>query len=266
MVLVALGMAQQGCTRKETLEVDKNAQSAVDYVLADQEFMSLWAALFRHLCATTSAGGETSYSAGCISLRFESGDTISKNLVRYSIAAQSFSGSLGDGKSREGMVHIELSKPFAHDSSRVKVTLTDYQSQNWRFGCDSMVVTRTGTAGQHIAFSLTLYGGRCENHGNRINYAGKRNLAIYPAGNASLNEPFFSVYGESQGLARTGLAFEVNILRDQLMALSCGYFNSGLSEITTSAFGLAKIDFGDGGCDETATFVHSEKSVVFKLK
>src|SRR3954471_24283572 len=92
-----------GCSKKETMEVDSESQSIVDYTFAEQEYMSLVSAVFRHATQTSSTGLSENYPGKCSPLHYESGDTVSYfSSPRFFIDAASISCSLPDGRARKG--------------------------------------------------------------------------------------------------------------------------------------------------------------------
>ncbi len=79
------------------------------------------------------------------------------------------------------------------------------------------------------------------------------------------------MHGAGSGINRTGLVFvretagkgyEDYVVKHK----KCAHIEKGLVKISPIGFKPRLLDFGNGNCDEDATFTINENTVAFKLK
>ena len=247
--------------------MDNESQSLVDYSIVDQEFMAVLPMVFQYMASTSSAGGDQAYAKKpCAALTYESGDTLQMKDVDYTFDVYDNHCITHDTKERTGIMQIRLNSQFSDDGSRSVVRFKNYISDDWSYDADSIIITRIGTGGSHIAFNVQVINGRANKDTYHLQYSCERTVAVFPATNASGLGAYISFYGDARGHSRTGLDYKVEVIKDVMKPHGCRYFNSGLIEITPQGFKPRKVDFGDGTCDGQATFEVNENSVAFKLK
>ncbi|PBQ34476.1 hypothetical protein CNR22_22740 [Sphingobacteriaceae bacterium] len=259
------------CSKKENQEVDNETQSVVDYAIIDQEFLSIVPAIYQSLQATNGTGAATTPTVfTCDTLSYVSGDTstFSPNVV-YSLNTSGTTCGMimPDGKTRTGKLTIRLNGKVKKDS-KIIVKLVNYTSENISYTCDSLVLTTLEMNTSSPSFNVTLINGRCTSGTATIKYSFNRTFVIYPNGDSNADGAVIHVFGDAFGTNRQGTNFSTSVSQQEslLKHKTCRYIDKGLMELTPEGFKTRTIDFGNGTCDDEATFTVKENTVAFKLK
>ncbi|MDI1353565.1 MAG: hypothetical protein PSX36_01515 [bacterium] len=270
LVLVCFSVTSlfiMACEKKESMEVDNETQSVVDYALVDQEIMAVFPAVFQHMARTPGAGAEAKAGFVCDPFSYVSGDTVSfKPNPVFSLDLSKTSCSLPDGKTRSGKITVRLSGKFKLTGTSSVIKFENYSAAGLLYSCDSMVVLNKGSNTSFYSFGVKLLNGTCTGPSFKISYACDKTMAVYAVGDASATGPLASNYGSVQGTNRQGLPFLVNITTDIVKHNNCSYFEQGKMTIHPQGFKDRLVDFGNGTCDDQATFAVNENTVAFKLK
>jgi len=225
------------------MEVDNETQSVVDYAIADQEFMALVSAAARSALAFTVAGIQSyTYVPG--------------------------PPSMPDGKERSGMLTVKQTGQAKYAGSQCVFKMINCSSSEISYSCDSIVVTTNETNNDYASFNVKLINGVCKTSGYSIKYRFDRTFTIYPGFGALYTDVVCYVYGVASGTNRNNGNFSINVLQGSSLVkrANCPYIRSGIMELTPEGFKTRSVNFGDGTCDDLATFTVKENTVAFKLK
>lgn len=276
-----------GCRKKETTEVDNETQSAVDNAVADQEYAAIVPAVNSHAIQTKGAGGERTM-ATCDSLTKISGDTLNFglpfNAANYNsfptytmnVSNSSCNLTMPDGKLRTGAIWIKLTDKIKKPGAMMIIKLLNYKTLGAiTYSCDSIVVTTQASSSvtpKYNQFNIKLIGGVCQKTNWTIKYSFDRTVKHYVNGDPSLTatptDPVTYVWGTANGINREGRAFNISIPSSTPLVKrkSCEFVQKGLMELTPDGFKTRTVDFGNGTCDDDATFTVNGNTVAFKLK
>jgi hypothetical protein len=256
-----------GCSKKQIIEVDNETQSVVDNAIADQEYMAIAPTVQQHALNSVSVSFKT-FLVGCDTLHKVSGDTLfgKPNHVDpvYTMAVSGCAATLPDGKQRVGKLRIRFTGRLRTAGTKMIIKMEDYKADGVSFSCDSMIVTTVSLNTSSAIYNVKLVNGICQNPGFTIKYNCDRTITNSFTGSS----PFISVYGTASGINRTGRAFTVNIPKTSPITkhVSCQYIDKGVLELTPDGFKTRTVDFGDGACDDGATFSVNGNTLAFKLK
>ena len=255
------------CHKRETMEVDNLTQTAFDYSLADQEMMALVPAVYVHMCATKGTGAEVFPGNSCAPFEFVSGDTIgfSPDPV-YTLELSKTSCSLPDGKVRSGKIYLRLTDKYANSGSLSILKFENYCADGVNYRCDSMVIKRLQSNSASVQFDIQLSNGTCSVTNYSIEYKCSKTMSVFPVGDASATGPLTYNVGTSEGTNRQGLPFKAKINWNIVKHNNCRYFEKGGVEIYPEGITGSVFDFGEGTCDDEATYEVNQKTVSFKLK
>ncbi len=287
------------CRKKENAEVDNETQSAVDNAVADQEYAAIVPTTNSHAINTKGAGAQDRLSssgvAACDTLKwlnrtgpylgYPQADTTLKTNGTYSAApiyeldlatAGSCASSFTDGKTRVGKWLVRITGPLRNANSLMIMKLIGHKtidavaSRTISYSCDSIVVktvSSTTVTPSNTVFNIKLTGGLCQTAAWNIKYNFDRTITTYPKGKTS-NVPVTEVFGTANGVNREGRAFTVNIPQGSVCIKhkACPFIDKGILELTPDGFKTRTVDFGDGTCDDNATFTVNGSTVAFKLK
>jgi len=173
-----------------------------------------------------------------------------------------------DGFVRTGTLNITLTNKIKNPGSRMIITMNGYKKGTIGYSCDSMVVTTIASNTLYTTFNVKLYNGVCQSPNWVIKYSSDRTITHYPHGNPYGSDPVTEVYGTANGINRQGLAFNVDIpaATPLIKHKSCAYIDKGTMNLTPSGYNTRIIDFGDGTCNDDATFSVNGNTIAFKLK
>ncbi|MDP1802607.1 MAG: hypothetical protein Q8L81_14700 [Bacteroidota bacterium] len=281
-----------GCHKKETVEVDNETQSSVDNAVADQEYMSIVPATNGHAINTKGTGannGKLSMPNPCDTLHwlnrtssYNAGNTtypiadtnlvnnkyVSAPIYELNLLPAACPSAFTDGKIRTGKWIIRITGPLKLVGSQMILKLVNHKASGITYSCDSMVVTTTATTAISSSFNIKLINGVCSSPNWTIKYRFDRTFTNYAKGNPVGTDPFVEVFGTANGVNRVGKAFEVNIPQASplIKHKNCQYIDKGILELTPEGFKTRTVDFGNGTCDDDATFTVNGSTVAFKLK
>ncbi|MBK6523715.1 MAG: hypothetical protein IPG08_16170 [Sphingobacteriaceae bacterium] len=279
-VMVGAAITLTSCHKKETVEVDNETQSVVDNAVAEQEFMSMVPAVNSVAIKTKGTGADPNKSAvvACDSLHIVSGDTLWSSPTHvhptYSLtlAGSSSCSPIPDSKLREGIMFITFYGKVKTAGSRMKIVLAGYKAANTdpakkiSYQCDSIVVktvSNNPTTDIRI-FNVKIYNGKCVGPTNNWTtlYSTDRTITH----NMATDE--ISIYGTSNGTNRLNRTFTVDVPQSSPLVkkASCQFISSGILNLTPDGFKTRTVDYGNGNCDDDATFSVNGNTVAFKLK
>jgi len=272
-----------GCRKKETTEVDNETQSAVDNAVADQEYMSIVPATNAHAINTKGTGatnGKLMSPPACDTLFWVNRATADTNAnagnnFKYPVAPRyelnllsSCPSSFTDGKLRSGKWDIRITGPLKIVGSQMILKLINHKASNIGYSCDSIVVTTVASSTVSSTYNIKLINGVCSSPNWTIKYSFDRTITNFVKGNPVGGDPVVQVYGTANGINRTGKAFTVDIPAGSPMIKhkSCQFVDKGILNLTPEGFKTRIVDFGNGACDDDATFTVNGSTVAFKLK
>ena len=268
-----------GCHKKETVEVDNETQSSVDNAIADQEYMAIVPSVNAHAINTKGTGSHFRLlQSGCDTLIWLNRSTADTNLnssnkyitpPKYELnLVNGCSNSFTDGKARSGKWSILITGPLKLAGSQMILKLINHKASGISYSCDSMIVTTISSNSLSTAFNIKLINGVCSSLNWTIKYSFDRTVTNYSKGNPVGSDPVAEVYGTASGINRVGKSFTVNIPQATPLVKhkACQYIDKGILELTPEGFKTRTVDFGNGTCDDDATFTVNGSTVAFKLK
>ena len=268
-----------GCHKKETVEVDNETQSAVDNAVADQEYMSIVPSVSGHAINTKGTGG-TRMMASCDTLTWINRATADTSLNvnnKYIVPpiyelnlTTACANSFTDQKLRTGKWQILITGPLKLAGSQMIIKLLNHKASNISYVCDSMVVTTVNSSTFATSYNVKLINGVCTGAATPwvIKYSYNRTYTYYRVGNPANTLPVLECYGTASGVNRQGRAFSVNIPQTSplIKHKACQFVDKGIMELTPDGFKTRTVDYGNGVCDDNATFTVNGSTIAFKLK
>lgn len=286
-----------GCHKKETVEVDNETQSAVDNAVADQEYMAIVPSVSGHAINTKGTGGTkmmASNSSTCEVLNwlnetssytinsqvFPQADTTLNTVgdtTKYKKApvyeldlTTACPQSFLDGKVRTGKWLIKITGPLRKPGSQIIMKLLNHKASGISYACDSMVVTTISSSTFATSYNVKLINGVCTGAATPwvIKYSCDRTYKYYRVGNPANTLPVLECFGTANGVNRQGRAFSVNIPQTSplIKHKACQFVDKGIMELTPDGFKTRTVDYGNGVCDDSATFTVNGSTIAFKLK
>ncbi len=276
LLLLCFILVFQSCSKKATLQVDNETQSVVDNAIAEQEFMAIVPASQQHAINTKGTGAlGKSQATPCDTLVKISGDTLWGKvgnvdpIYHLNISNNACSLTLPDSKTRTGLLSIRLTDKLKNPGAKMIIKMLNYKANNLDYGCDSMIVTTISSNTLFTSFNVKIVNGTVKQGTNwTVKYNLDRTLTNYPKGNPIGTEPYISIYGTANGINRHGKPFTASISEATplIKHKNCQYIDKGILELTPDGFKLRTVDYGNGACDDGATFLVNGNTIAFKLK
>jgi hypothetical protein len=273
MALISGALVIYGCKKKEVASVDNETQSSVDNAVADQEYAGIVPTVNSHAINTKGTGASgNKMLVPCDTLTYISGDTsdfIPNVIYTLSVNNNTMCNPMPDGKTRAGALMIRLTGKIKNPGSEMIIKMLNYKTNNSiDYKCDSMIVRTVAFNTVSTTFSVSLRGGVCQSPAWTIKYSSERVITNYHHGNPYGTAPYTEVYGTADGVNRLGRTFHVDIPSSSPLVRSkaCEYITKGVMQLTPQDFSTRIINFGDGTCDDKATFTVNGNTVTFTLK
>ena len=271
------------CKKKE--KTDDETQSVVDNAICEQEFMQVQPTA-NSRAINTKGTGSTAKMAGtysftpCDTLKKISGDTNwamgghIDPIYEYDFSA--CPNINGDGTARSGKYRIRLTGPLKVAGSKMIIKLINYQiNGSITYACDSMIITNistvfsstvAGTVPSSYSFRVQVINGVCTSTaGWTIKYSSDKTISTNTNGTHMPFDDVITVNGNSSGTNRDGRTFTVNV-NSIVKRANCKWISSGTMELTPDGYKTRTVDYGNGNCDDDATYTVNGQTIAFKLK
>lgn len=268
------------CT-KEDQEVDNETQSAVDNAVCEQQFMAIAPVVnekgineagIKKIAA--SCGTWTILGAiGNTTITPSSNDTIDSNAdgfydngpVTFEIDYGTTTGCLAfDSLSTKyGKIRITTAKRWSAYNNPVTIDLLNYKINTVNYSAQ-IIITRLDS----VTVTTQINNGNCTNGTWNIDYTGTKTIKQIAGFSTKNNEAddVISITGSSSGKNREGRNFTTNITSALIKKSTCKFMTSGTVDVTPDGFKTRTVDFGNGSCDDDATFTVNGQTISFKLK
>lgn len=254
---------------KKKTEVDNETQSVVDNAVCEQQFMSIQPVINEK---GINEKGIKKELAACETFTILSGDTTDatpKDDIYDSgpVTFQIDYGTVGclgsDGTMKKGKINITTAKKWRVFNHVVTIDLVEYKVNNISYS-GQIKITKVDS----VTITTEVINGHCTDGTWHIDYAGTKTLKQiggYSTKNIS-SDDVFTITGNSSGKNRENRTFTSTITNPLVKKVSCKYITSGTLELTPDGFKTRTVDFGNGNCDDDATFSVNGQTVSFKLK
>lgn len=255
---------------KKKTEVDNETQSVVDNAICEQQFMAIHPVINEkgineagikriNACETfsvisgdtTDANGDKVYDNGPVTFQIDYGNT----------------GCLSpDGVSlKTGKINITSSKRWSAYNNPVTINLVGYNIGTINYS-GQITINRLDS----VTLTVDVVNGHCSNGSWDIDYACSKTvkqIGGYSTKNTEADD-IFALYGTSSGKNREGRNFTTSISSSNPLVKksACKWISSGALDLTPEGFKTRTVDFGNGACDDDATFTVNGQTVSFKLK
>lgn len=262
------------CKKKEDdVVVDDETQSVVDNSVCEQEFMRLAPEVSNKGAGSPKAAGFKTNGCGnwiCLGVANPSLtpnitiDTTTNQYGMYVNGPVKFIADYStvciplDGVTRTGTVVVVSTghwKTLNPDSGYVDITFSGYKVG---------LVTYTGkihiTRPTLTSIRTVVTNGHCSAGTWNIDYAADKTVSV----DANLTA---SIYGTSSGTNRAGVGFTVNTPQSSplIKKVDCKWITSGVLELTPAGRKTRTVDYGNGTCDNKATFTVNGNTISFDM-
>lgn len=273
--LISGAIILNSCQKKK--EVDNETQSVVDNAICEQQFMTIqptvtskgiqekgikkinscemWNILGAisgtntpNVAQDTIVNGSGDYQNGPVTFEIDYGTT----------------GCLGlDGVIRTGKLQIVTAKRWSSNNNQVTVNLVNYQANGVTYS-GQVTITKVDS----VTLNTKVINGHCTNGSWNIDWSCDKTLKQTAGYSTKTDETDdeYQIIGTANGKNREGRTFTTTITTPITKKSSCKYISSGTVNLTPDGFKTRTVDYGNGTCDDDATFTVDGQTVSFKLK
>lgn len=258
------------CNKKKK-EVDNETQSVVDNAICEQQFIAIQPVVNQKGINQAGIKKISSCEAwiilGAIGTPSvtspgpqDTADVNSDGLydngpVTFQIDYGTTGCTGSDGIVRRGKINITTPKRWSVLNNTVTVDLVTYKYGNVTYS-GSITISRPDS----LTLTSTITNGHCTDGSWNVDYSGTKTIVK----TAGLDE--YTITGNSSGKNREGRNFTTNIISPLVKKGSCKFITSGVLELTPDGFKTRTVDFGNGTCDDQATFTVNGQTVTFTMK
>jgi hypothetical protein len=262
---------------KDDKEVDTETQSVVDNAICERQFMAVVPIVYTKgineagikKIATTC---ETFTILGAIGSGTPNviADTVVDANGFYQNGPVTFqvdygtSGCVGaDGVLRTGKINITAEKRWSQlSNTTVTVDLVSFNANSINYS-GKIKINKPDS----VTYTLEVINGRCTNGTWNIDYIGTKTIKqiVGYSTKADESDDVISITGSSSGKNREGRKFTTNITGSLIKKSNCKHISSGTVDVTPDGFKTRTVDFGNGSCDDDATYTVNGQTISFKL-
>ncbi len=263
---------------KKKTEVDTETQSVVDNAICEQQFMAIAPVvnekgINQAGIKKTAATCETWTILGAISgtnTPNVSLDTVVNANGFFQNGPVTFQidyGTIGcvgfDGVYRTGKINITTAKKWSALNNQVTVDLVSFKANTVSY-TGQITITKPDS----ITYTINVINGHCANGAWNIDYTGTKTVKQIGGYSTKIDESddIISITGSSSGKNREGRNFTSNITSPLIKKSNCKWITSGTLDLTPDGFKTRTVDFGNGTCDDDATYSVNGQTISFKLK
>lgn len=264
---------------KKKTEVDNETQSVVDNAICEQQFMAITPVVNEK--GINQAGiKRTSASCGTWSVLGAISGTNTPNVATdtldsngdgfYDNGPVSFQIDYGTGclsfdnlSFKTGIIKITSAKRWSTYNNPVTIDLLNYKVNNITYS-GQIIITRNDS----VTLTTQVINGHCTDGSWNIDYEGTKvikQIGGYSTKNTEADD-VISIDGNSSGKNREGRTFTTSITSSLIKKSNCKYITSGTLDLTPDGFKTRTVDFGNGTCDDDATYTVNGSTVSFKLR
>jgi hypothetical protein len=266
-ILIASSIISLNSCKKKTA-VDSETQSVVDNAICEQQFMAITPVVSEK---GIQENGIKRMTSSCETFTVIAGDTTDANgdkifdngPVTFQIDYNN--GGLGclspDGLSlRTGQINITTpTKWSATTHSVITTDLVNYKVNNITYS-GQIKITKPNL----LTLTTQVINGHCTNGTWNIDYECTK--TITQKGPVTSPNDVVWIEGSSSGKNREGRNFTTNITNKLVKKIDCKFITSGSLDLTPDGLKTRTVDFGNGTCDDDATFSVNGQTISFKLK
>ena len=164
-----------------------------------------------------------------------------------------------NGPTRKGVIKIEVSKLFFNTGATAKITFQNYSVNDIKVEGTQTITNLSGTTGR--AYSYTVVGGKLTYPGGAVfQYDGTRTLTQTEGAGTifDIADDTYELTGNAT-LKDSAVTASVKIDNPLVRKISCPYISKGILSVTVNGQ-AAKVDYGNGDCDNKAVLTVGDKT------
>jgi hypothetical protein len=248
--------------RKDKDDDDKDTSSSRDNALAENTFNDVaniadqasTGSLSTYLAPTSSEyKSPASLLSTCATITH---DTLSVPRT-ITINFGSTNCLCNDGRYRRGIINVSYNGAYRDSASTHTISFTNYYVDDNKISGSKTVVNNGHNAAGHLTYSISVNGQIDKASGGIITWTSSRTREwILGESTPTWGDDVYLITGSASGVSTpasgSSVSYSINITQALRKEIGCRHFVSGKFELTPSGKATRYVDFGTGGCDNTA--------------
>lgn len=252
------------CEKKT--EVDNETKSVLDNAISLQHLTSILPFLNEQGLSYSPIKKTT----GCSSITQLVGDTIDANNdkefdngpINFQIDFGTGTCPSAEGITRSGSLKVAMSKKWSAYNHTITVNFINYKEDNVSYSGVIEIARKDSTKYDYIIKNVILNNGE-------YSIVFSAELTIHQNAGYQTKEIIaddsFKITGTTSGTNSQKRAYTSTITSELTKRPSCRYISSGKCSVTPNGLKARTVNFGDGNCDDEATYLMDGQTVTFKL-
>jgi hypothetical protein len=237
--------------------VDNETTSTTDYAQLNQEFMQILLSVNERAAVKKGLGGTVTSTFSVCPTDSLSGDTTYDSLGVFTNAANlpvmwiQYNNCVGpDSKIRNGTIKISFTKKYHVIGCVATATLSNYSVNG--VSCNGTISISRNSANE---FTYNVTDGTFKNNVFTTKYSCSTIATLSDNGTPTVNDDFLTILGNANGINRDNLKYNVTITESLKKRADCSWISQGKANLMPEGLHIRAIDFGNGNCDDIASFV-----------
>ncbi|MDQ3049048.1 MAG: hypothetical protein M3R27_15975 [Bacteroidota bacterium] len=247
--------------RKNDKEEDNDITFSRDNAEAQSAFSGIWKQLSEVSDSTTQLR-----LASCATWTLDNYDTVTypKTLT---IDYGTVNCLCSDGVNRRGKIIATYSGKYRNPGTIISITLNNFfHNNNQVQGSQSFTNSGLNTAG-NLTYSAIVSNGSITTSLGIISWSSNQTIE-WVSGQSTMMNPFDDAYlisGSSSGTGLNGNSFTTSINSPLRTELACRWITSGSFILSPQNYSSMTMDYGSGGCDNSATVTLNASTTTISL-
>ncbi len=173
-----------------------------------------------------------------------------------------------DGRTRSGQIIATWNGWYRDSGTVITISFNNYTVNGDKVTGTKTVTNLGHNSSGNIHYSIVVKDASITTSTGTITWASTRDNEWF-AGEKTWDwsDDVYHVTGSASGTTRNGQAYTITVIKPLVVALNCHWIEQGSFDISTSAStSSGVVDYGNGTCDDQATFTYNGKTYNFLLR
>jgi len=266
-----LAASLDSCKKNDTTSVTSDTQAAQDNAYAEGTYNDAYSAVdvaARNNNASLFKTQETldmlaGAGGGSITITTDTSSSTRKLVIDFGTSTL-----CKDGKTRSGQIIATWTGRYRDAGTVITISFNNYFVNGDHVEGTKTVTNMGLNSNGNPHFSIVVSGAKITTANGVISWQSTRDREWVAGSNtADIFDDVYHITGSASGTNIKGETFTITVTNPIVVALSCHFIEAGTLTITTSAStSTGTLDFGNGTCDDLATFIWKGKNYDFHLR
>jgi hypothetical protein len=173
-----------------------------------------------------------------------------------------------DGKTRSGQIIGSWNGRYRDSGTVISITFNNYTVNGDKVEGTKTVTNLGHNSRGNLHFSIIISNAKITTSKGTISWQSTRDREWVAGSNTpTIFDDVYNITGSASGTNIKGQTFTITITNALVVNLACRFIEAGTLTITSSASASSGIvDYGNGTCDDLATFTYNNKTYTFHMR